>query len=50
MGCANSDATNDNRRNTSSLSALRDSKGNQLDDVEVAKRKDAKYIEKKLSK
>jgi hypothetical protein len=50
MGCVTSEATNDKRRQTTSLSSLRDSKGHPLDDGEAARRKDEKHIEKKLSK
>jgi len=50
MGCVTSEATNDKRRNTESLTALRDSKGHPLPDGEVARRNDEKYIEKKLSR
>ena len=50
MGCVTSEATNDNRRHTNSLTSLRDSKGQPLNDGEAARRQDEKHIEKKLSK
>lgn len=51
MGCVTSEGTNDKpKRSTKDLALARDSMGNHLDDVGIARRKDQKEIDNSLTK